>query len=239
MEGKRILVVEDEPDIAELLLMHLNDLGVGAQLCASGTDALHALTNDHWDLTILDLGLEGLDGLEVCRRLRAAGNRVPILMLTSKSSELDRVLGLEVGADAYVTKPFSVMEVMARVRAQLRRVALEHRAEQDAAQIRCGAIHIDEIRRSARINGRGLDLTAKEFDLLLFFARAPGKVFRRVQLLDQVWGFGYEGYEHTVNSHINRLRNKLHQADPTQEYIVTVWGVGYKLDDSFTSEHVA
>ncbi len=231
MEGKRVLVVEDERDIGELLLMHLADLGVDACCIDDGARALESLQRDNWDLVILDLRLPGLSGLEICRRLRADGNPVPLLMLTAKSAELDRVLGLEVGADDYVTKPFSVIEVMARVRALLRRVALERGGAGPELKVQCGKLFIDEPRRQVLANGRVVDLTAKEFDLLAFFVRSPGQVFRRVQLLDQVWGFGFEGYEHTVNSHINRLRNKLHAADPGQDYIVTVWGVGYKLND--------
>ena len=238
MQGKRILVVEDEADIGELLLLHLADLNVEAQACSNGLMALKELQQGHWDLVILDLRLPGMDGLELCRTLREHGNTVPILMLTAKSSELDRVLGLEVGADDYVTKPFSVIEVMARVRALLRRVSLQ---QKDAApvQLQCGRLRLDESRRAAEIAGTALDLTPKEFDLLLFFARAPGKVFRRLQLLDQVWGLGHEGYEHTVNSHINRLRAKLAECAPEEDYILTVWGVGYKFNDQLLIDHVA
>lgn len=239
MEGKRVLVVEDEPDIGQLLLMHLRDMGVSPELCTNGHDALQSLGNGRWDLALLDLRLPGIDGLEVCRRLREGGHAVPILMLTARTSELDRVLGLEIGADDYITKPFSVMEVMARVRATLRRVALERRETTPATSVRRGNIHIDDTRRQVTVNHRVIELTVKEFDLLLFFARTPGQVFRRVQLLDRVWGVGYAGYEHTVNSHINRLRSKLQKADPDHDYIVTVWGVGYKFNDMPESEHVA
>ena len=239
MEGKRVLVVEDERDIGELLLMHLEDLGVEAKRVDDGALALATLQGDVWDLAILDLRLPTLSGLEICKRLREAGNAVPLLMLTAKSAELDRVLGLEIGADDYVTKPFSVIEVMARVRALLRRVALDRSASTSELQVHCGKLFIDESRRRVLVNNHAVELTAKEFDLLLFFARSPGQVFRRVQLLDQVWGFGFEGYEHTVNSHINRLRNKLHAVDPTVDYIVTVWGVGYKFNDALEQAYGA
>ena len=159
-------------------------------------------------------------------------------MLTAKTTELDRVLGLEVGADDYVLKPFSVMEVMARVRALLRRVSLDNQIAPEL-KVECGKLHIDEARRCVTIEDAELELTPREFDLLAFFARSPGQVFRRAQLLDQVWGFGHDGYEHTVNSHINRLRNKLIAADPESDYIVTVWGVGYKLNDHLKLRHVA
>ncbi len=232
VEGKRVLVVEDEPDIGQLLIMHLTDMGVDARLCSDGELALRLLLSEYWDLVLLDLRLPGIDGVEVCRRLRAEGIAVPILMLTAKTSELDRVMGLEIGADDYITKPFSVMEVMARVRATVRRVDLERRQVSETSVVTTGNIRIDEARREVTVAAQPVSLTAKEFDLLLFFAQSPGQVFRRVHLLDQVWGFGYAGYEHTVNSHINRLRSKLQKADPANDYIVTVWGVGYKFNDA-------
>lgn len=238
LEEKRILVVEDEPDIGELLLLHLRDVNANAEWVTDGRQALQRLLRDSWDLVILDIRLPGLDGLEICRRVRAEGCAVPILMLTAKTSELDRVLGLEVGADDYVLKPFSVMEVMARVRALLRRVSLDTQQTAEL-NVECGRLHIDEARRQVSVEGTELDLTPREFDLLAFFAKSPGQVFRRAQLLDKVWGFGHDGYEHTVNSHINRLRNKLVAADPDCDYIVTVWGVGYKLNDQLKLRHVA
>ncbi|MEM7000341.1 MAG: response regulator transcription factor [Pseudomonadota bacterium] len=239
MENKKVLVIEDDPDIGNLLMLHLNDLQTQAELCADGLRGIERLLSDHWDLVILDLRLPGLNGLDLCRRARAEGNRVPILMLTAKTSELDRVLGLEVGADDYVTKPFSVIEVMARGRALLRRVDMERSRQGEHLDVLCGAIRINEANRQVHMGEMSLDLTPREFDLLIHFARAPGQVFRRAQLLDHVWGFGHEGYEHTVNSHINRLRSKLQLADPKQEYIVTVWGVGYKLNDQLDVKNVA
>jgi DNA-binding response OmpR family regulator len=185
----------------------------------------------NWDLVILDLRLPGPDGLSICRALRRESRYVPILMLTSKSSELDRVLGLELGADDYVTKPFSVSELMARVKAIFRRVeSLEKRLPGGGESLAIGPLKIDMTGRQVMVGDKAMSLTAREFDLLLHFARHPGHVFSRAQLLDSVWGYGHDGYEHTVNSHINRLRSKI-EPDPAQpEYIVTVWGVGYKLD---------
>ena len=235
MNKKNILVIEDEADIAELLLLHLNDIAAHVQVCVDGVSGLQTAREQRWDLVVLDLRLPGLDGLDVCRRLRAEGNNVPILMLTAKTSELDRVLGLEVGADDYVLKPFSVMEVMARIRALLRRVSLEREVSHDLQVIHAGELRVDEAKRTVSMGdagqGKVIDLPPREFDLLVFFMRAPGKVFRRTALLDQVWGYGHEGYEHTVNSHINRLRAKLCDADPANDYIVTVWGVGYKFNE--------
>jgi len=230
MKNKRILLVEDEKDIADLLALHLKDLCNELCSAADGHEGMRRACSEHWDLVVLDLRLPGPDGLEICRALRRLETYTPILMLTSKSSELDRVLGLELGADDYMIKPFSVLELMARVKAIFRRVdALENDQRTAEERIRVGSIEIEPDSRAVTVNDRQIELTAREFDLLLHFARHPGRVFRRSELLDRVWGLGHEGYEHTVNSHINRLRAKIEPdpADPT--CIVTVWGVGYKL----------
>jgi DNA-binding response OmpR family regulator len=209
-------------------------------LSFDGTAGLAKAHSDNYDLVILDLMLPGLDGIEICQRLRRKSSYVPILMLTAKSSEMDRVVGLEVGADDYVTKPFSIRELLARVKAIFRRVdeLTDGAKEESLAVIRAGNLVIDPMKRSAHIAGRAVDLTAKEFDLLLHFASNPGKVYTRSQLLDIVWGYGHEGYEHTVNSHINRLRAKIEE-DPTHPiYVLTVWGVGYKfIDTEIAKEH--
>ncbi len=239
MLNKRVLIVEDDQDIGELLLLHLADLNVETRWCRDGQDAYHQLTHAKWDLMLLDIRLPRLDGLELMRRVRSLGNTVPILMLTAKSSELDRVLGLELGADDYVTKPFSVVEVMARVKALLRRSSMVGDLATAPLRLRAGELVIDEAKRAVSIGGETVDLTAREFDLLLFFFRAPGRVFRRAQMLDQVWGIGHEGYEHTVDSHINRLRSKLQAFGGSQDYILTVWGVGYKFNDALAFDHVA
>jgi len=228
---RKILVVEDEHDIADLVALHLRDEGYEVAIARDGHEGMRLAFAQPWDLVVLDLRLPGPDGLAVCRALRAEQNYVPILMLTSKSSELDRVLGLEIGADDYLTKPFSVSELLARIRAIFRRIdALERRREPTGKTISIGALRIDESRRVVEINNQPVALTAKEVDLLLHFARHPGRVFSRAQLLDSVWGYGHDGYEHTVNSHINRLRNKIEANTNKPDYIVTVWGVGYKLE---------
>ena len=228
---KRILVIEDERDIAELIRLHLDDLGFAVTITGDGNTGLRRASAGSWDLVVLDLRLPGIDGLEICRRLRQVSNAIPVLMLTSKSSELDRVVGLEIGADDYVTKPFSVLELVARVKAILRRSELCRRsAAADKHEVRAGCVTVDPMARSATIRGEPIDLTAREFDLLHHFATNPGRVYRRLELLDSVWGYGHDGYEHTVNSHINRLRAKI-ETDPAHpELIVTVWGVGYKMN---------
>ena len=227
---KRILVIEDEGDIAELIRLHLDDLGFFVAIAHDGNTGLRRASMGSWDLVVLDLRLPGVDGLEICRRLRQDSSSVPILMLTSKSSEFDRVLGLEIGADDYVTKPFSVLELIARIRAILRRAESARGSRPETqGEVRAGCVNIDPSTRCATIRGEVVDLTAREFDLLLHFATNPGRVFRRLELLDSVWGYGHEGYEHTVNSHINRLRAKIEQDPAHPELIVTVWGVGYKM----------
>jgi DNA-binding response OmpR family regulator len=226
-----ILVIEDEGDIAELIRLHLTDLGFGVGIARDGSEGLRKATARSWDLIILDLRLPGIDGLDVCRRLRQQASYVPVLMLTSKSSEVDLVVGLEVGADDYVTKPFSVLELAARVKAILRRAELTAKSDiQPAKTLHVGCVTMDPATRTTAVRGEPVELTAREFDLLYHFATHPGRVFRRVDLLDSVWGYGHEGYEHTVNSHINRLRAKI-ETDPAHpQLIVTVWGVGYKMN---------
>ena len=234
--ARQVLVIEDDPDIARLVKLQLTDLDCTVTLAADGVRGLAEAEARAFDLVILDLMLPGIDGLEICRRLRARPGYTPILMLTAKSGELDRVLGLEMGADDYLTKPFSVLELCARVKAIFRRVdSLASRPEAAPPVIEHGGLAIDVERREVRLDGRAVELTATEFDLLLHFARHPGRVFSRTQLLDQVWGYSHSGYEHTVNSHINRLRAKI-EANPNRpDYIQTVWGVGYKFRDAARS----
>jgi DNA-binding response OmpR family regulator len=230
MKKTRILLVEDEQDIADLLALHLGDLCDELRHAQDGHEGMRLACDGDWDLIVLDLRLPGPDGLEICRAVRREQAYTPVLMLTSKSSELDRVLGLELGADDYLTKPFSVLELMARVKAIFRRVAAleqDRRSTQD--DIRVGSITINTSSRTVKVSDSPIELTAREFDLLLHFARHPGRVFRRSELLDFVWGLGHEGYEHTVNSHINRLRAKIEPDPADPSCIVTVWGVGYKL----------
>jgi DNA-binding response OmpR family regulator len=229
-EQRRILVVEDETDIAALVSLHLSDNDFAVTIARDGHEGMRQAFARNWDLIILDLRLPGPDGLSICRTLRREQSYVPILILTSKSSELDRVLGLELGADDYLTKPFSVSELVARVKAIFRRVDSISRLSGSNEVLECHDLIINPQKREVSKEGKSVALTAREFDLLLHFARQPGRVFSRAQLLDAVWGYGHDGYEHTVNSHINRLRAKI-EADPSHpEHIVTVWGVGYKLD---------
>jgi len=227
---QRILVIEDERDIADLIRLHLRDLDYAVTVATDGDKGLQEATTRPWDLIILDLRLPGIDGLEICRNVRQRSRHVPVLMLTSKSSEFDRVLGLELGADDYVTKPFSVLELTARVKAILRRARLaEERSPGSGQELHVGDLTINPATRDATVRDRHVELTAKEFDLLYHFANNPGRVFRRAELLDSVWGYGHAGYEHTVNSHINRLRAKIEDDPSHPERIVTIWGVGYKM----------
>jgi DNA-binding response OmpR family regulator len=235
--GAEILVAEDQADIRDLIALNLRHAGYAVTPVADGRAALDSQAERAADLLILDLMMPGLDGLEVCKALRAQGRATPILMLTAKSTELDRVLGLELGADDYLTKPFSMAELLARVKALLRRAELLRQAQNNQAQgagrasLRNGAIEILAARREVKVHGQPVELTALEFDLLLHFAQHPGHVFSRTQLLDAVWGYAHEGYEHTVTTHINRLRAKL-EADPMRpQIILTVRGAGYKMRD--------
>ena len=228
---RRVLVVEDDREIAELVRLHLVDLGCAVDIANDGAAGLARAQAQRYDLVILDVMLPGLDGLEICKRLRAGADYLPILMTTSKASELDRVLGLELGADDYLTKPFSVGELVARVKALFRRVdaMAAAAAKPPPAALNAGELSIDLVRRVVTLAGRVVELTAKEFDLLAHFAAHPGRVFNRAQLLDKVWGYSNIGYEHTVNSHINRLRAKIEQDPAKPRYILTVWSVGYKF----------
>jgi DNA-binding response OmpR family regulator len=230
----RILVAEDQADIRDLLVLNLEQAGYTVQACADGRAALDSQAGVASDLLVLDLMMPGLDGLEVCKALRAQGRDTPILMLTAKSTELDRVLGLELGADDYLTKPFSMAELLARVKALLRRASLLRAAQSAGSSqvLRNGELEIQPAKRQVQVHGQRLDFTALEFDLLLHFAQHPGHVFSRGQLLGAVWGYSHDGYEHTVTTHINRLRAKL-EADPmAPSIILTVRGAGYKMRDA-------
>ena len=232
--ARRILVVEDDPDICHLLEIHLKDSAYQVDIVNNGIDGFNRASNYSYQLIVLDLMLPGLDGLEICRNLRSQSNSTPILMLTAKSSELERVLGLELGADDYLTKPFSILELQARVKAILRRseLASANAPGNQDERIEAGALAIDVGRRCVSVGAQSVELTAKEFDLLVHFARHPGRVFSRGQLLDQVWGYSHTGYEHTVNSHINRLRKKIEVTAGQVDFIETVWGVGYRFREA-------
>ena len=230
-EKTRILIAEDDPDIGKLIEMHLRDDGYEVTWTTDSNKALELALENNFELIILDLMLPGIGGLEVCKNLRMQQNFTLVLMLTAKSSEIDRVLGLELGADDYMTKPFSLLELKARVKALLRRKAQLQTAisEVTTKLIEVGDLSIDLEKREVRIQNKIISLTSKEFDLLVQFAQHPGKVYSRSDLLDLVWGYGYDGFEHTVNSHINRLRAKIEQDPNAPQYVQTVWGVGYKF----------
>lgn len=230
---ERILLVEDDDEIAGLVQLHLGDQGYAVERLANGARGLETALGEDYELVILDLMLPGLDGLEICKRLRAEKPQQPILMLTAKSEEFDKVLGLELGADDYVTKPFGIREFIARVRALMRRAhAGDEEGTQKAEPISCAELEVDLDKRKVTLAGERLDLTSKEFDLLALFASRPGRVYSREQLLERVWGYQFDGYRHTVNSHINRLRAKI-EKDPAQpRFIKTVWGVGYRFAEA-------
>ena len=229
---RRILIVEDNRDVADLVSLHLRDEGYDVETAGEGRLGLELALSRRHDLVVLDLMLPGVDGLEICRRLRAWPNYTPILMLTAKSTELDRIVGLEMGGDDYITKPFSIRELLARIKALFRRVeAMKTAQPEPTARLVAGALEVDVFKRRVRLAGRRVDLTAREFDLLAQFARHPGRVYTRAELLDLVWGYGHRGYEHTVNTHINRLRAKIEEDPSHPRFVLTVWGVGYKFYD--------
>jgi len=240
-----VLIVEDEQDIATLIQVHLTELDLNAEICGDGKQALTKAISQDYQLIILDVMLPSINGLDICREVRAAKPLQSILMLTSRTSETDRVLGLELGADDYMTKPFSIRELQARVRSQLRRVhciaqtaqavalSTSSSKEDEQRNATCiGQLMIDHRYHQVSHKQQIIELTSTEFELLSFLGKHPDQVFSRSQLLDSVWGYHHSGYEHTVNSHINRLRNKLEQNSAQPQIIQTVWGVGYKLNSS-------
>jgi DNA-binding response OmpR family regulator len=234
-QPRRILVIEDERDIAELIALNLSDLPAEVTLASEGLGGLDLARQTQWDAIVLDVRLPGMSGLDLCRTLRAAGSSVPILMLTARTGETDRVLGLELGADDYLGKPFSVLELQARVKALLRRAAMTACLATTAHSlpvnhIEQGRLLIDRVQRRTWLAGAEVVLTPREFDLLWHFVQHPGRVFTRSELLADVWGHGHDGYEHTVNSHINRLRSKLGDEREQARFIHTVWGVGYRFE---------
>ncbi|MBY0572839.1 MAG: response regulator transcription factor [Undibacterium sp.] len=232
LSGPRLLLIEDEQDIAKLVMMHLSQLPAEIVHASDGRAGLKMALAQPWDAIILDLGLPGLHGLDVCRGVRAQIPNVPILILSAKGSELDRVLGLELGADDYLTKPFSVLELQARIKALLRRSQAKIEVAVKQEQIEFSDLRINIVQRRSWISHKEIMLTAREFDLLWFFAKHPGQAFSRGELLEHVWGYGHDGYEHTVNSHINRLRAKLDEASGLARFIHTVWGIGYRFEAS-------
>ena len=227
---KKILLVEDDPDIAALLELNLQDEGYQIIHESSGERALALLEQQVWDAAILDIMLPGVDGLEICRRIRRMDRYLPVIIISARSSEAQRVLGLETGADDYLAKPFSVLELVARVKALFRRQqAMGESILLESGAIALHGLSIDPLARTVLLRGAALDLTPREFDLLYWFARHPGEVFSRLALLEHVWGYQHEGYEHTVNTHINRLRIKIEHNPAEPDIILTVWGKGYKF----------
>jgi DNA-binding response OmpR family regulator len=225
---RRVLLVEDEAELARVVRQHVQEAGYEVGHVASGEAALQAAASQPPDLVLLDIMLPGIDGLEVCRRLRAHRFYGPILMLTARSTEVDKVLGLEMGADDYLTKPFGLQELVARIRAMFRRVDASHAVA--GSQLAIGdEVRIDIASREVWIRGGLVALTRKEYDLLLHFAQNPGRVYTRAQLLDAVWGYTQAGDEHAVNCHINRLRAKIERVPNEPNLLLTVWGVGYKF----------
>lgn len=229
-QDKKLLIVEDDENIAELLQLHLREEGFDITHAADGNAGMEKLRQGGWDALILDLMLPGVDGLEICRFARTMTRYTPIIMISARSSETHRVLGLELGADDYLAKPFSMLELVARVKALFRRQeAMSQNLRLDAGTLTFGALTIDPLARDVQLNHLSVELTPREFDLLYFFARNPDKVFSRLNLLNQVWGYEHEGYEHTVNTHINRLRIKIEDNPAEPNFIRTVWGKGYKF----------
>jgi len=229
--ARNVLVIEDDRDIARLVELHLRDEGYSVTVVSDGKLGLRQALSKTYDLVILDLILPGMDGLEVCRHIRNRPEYTPVLMLTAKSTDVDRILGLEMGADDYLTKPFNIRELLARVKALFRRVEALRAKDSAVPQktIQAGDLFLDPEKRKVAVQGIPVHLTAREFELLLEFSRHPGRVYTRAQLLDKVWGDSYQGYEHTVNSHINRLREKIERDPARPRYILTVRGVGYRF----------
>ena len=226
MSGETILVVDDEPKLLKTVRAYLENAGFRVVTAGDGQMALTVFRHEKPALIVLDLGLPGMDGLDVARTLRRDSN-VPIIMLTARVDETDKLIGLELGSDDYVTKPFSPRELVARVRAVLRRTGGER--EQAPAPIVAGDVVIDVERRQVTVSDQPAELTPTEFDLLVVLARHPGRVFTRLELLDRVQGYAFEGYERTVDAHIKNLRQKI-EPDPKQpHYLLTVYGVGYRF----------
>lgn len=235
-----ILVVEDNRDILNLLNINLSDQDYNVIIAEDGEKALKQFHAFNPSMVILDVMLPKLDGLEVCKRIRKEDRMIPILMLTAKTEEVDKVLGLELGADDYMTKPFSIRELLARVKAILRRLDIQSEEDRgDGRVMEFDDLIVDTGKRKVTLDGESIELTSKEYDLLNLFFSNPGKAYSREELLNTVWGYSYEGYSHTVNSHINRLRSKIEDDPSNPHYIRTVWGVGYRFADKEESKSYA
>ena len=228
----KVLIIEDDIQIVELLKIHLADLSCEVMSAQNGKEALDLASKNQFDLLILDLMLPGMNGMEICRRIRMSGNTTPIIILSAKSEEIDKVLGLETGADDYLTKPFSLREFIARVKVVFRRKEdAREEISSNSAQMKFGELEIDTDKRKITLNNSRVELSPKEFELLSLLASNPGKSYSRKRLLNLVWGYDFDGYEHTVNSHINRLRGKIEADISNPKYILTTWGIGYRFNE--------
>lgn len=229
---KSILAIEDDPSLLELLKIHLLDIHCELHMAMDGREGLEKILQNSYDLIILDVMLPSLNGFEICKEVRSRQISTPILMLTAKTEEIDKILGLEIGADDYVVKPFSIRELIARIKALLRRSMLVADDDpQEDTRIQAGSLIIDLAKRKVTINENRVELSPKEFDLLTLMAKNPGVSYSRNRLLNLIWGHDFEGFAHTVNSHINRLRAKIEPDMSTPKYILTTWGIGYKFSE--------
>ncbi len=228
---KKILLVEDDPEITRLLHLHFDKALYDLTSCSSGYDAIAKLAEETFHLVILDITLPDLDGMEICKKIRLIDTSISIMMLTCHSDESDKVLALELGADDYVTKPFGILELLARTKAILRRSHNKENELKEKKSIIYKNIIIDTDKRKAEVKGERLELTPKEFDLLSLLASNPGKTFSRKELLEKIWGYVFAGYEHTITSHINRLRLKIEADLQHPQYILTSWGTGYRFSE--------
>ncbi len=227
---KQILIIEDDAEIIKLLEIHLTDLIYKTSKAMDGAEGLKMALENDYDLILLDLTLPSMDGIEICKKLRAKKN-TPVIMLTAKSEEIDRVLGLEIGADDYITKPFSIRELLARIKAVMRRASTQKTDEENTSAITFEGLFIDIDKRKVVLDDKKVELSPKEFELLVLMASNPGRNYSRTELLNIIWGYNFDGYEHTVNSHINRLRAKIESDMANPIYILTTWGVGYKFNE--------
>ncbi|WP_127019690.1 response regulator transcription factor [Flagellimonas beolgyonensis] len=230
---KNVLIIEDDLAIVQLLKIHLQDLDCNVVSEQNGSKGLQKAMELNPDLIILDIMMPEMDGIEVCKQLRANEIHSPIMMLTSRSEEIDKVLGLEVGADDYLTKPFSVREFIARIKAIFRRQQMDKLEDptENSKTLQFDSLIIDIEMRKVLLEGRRVDLSPKEFELLVLLSSNPGKSYDRSKLLNMIWGYDFHGYEHTVNSHINRLRSKIEPDMGKPKFILTTWGVGYKFNE--------
>ncbi len=229
---KEILIIEDEHDIADLITLHLKSQGHKITHFDNGKIGYSYAISNSWDIMILDLNLPGLTGIEVCKKVREKDISRPIIMLTANSEEDEKILGLNVGADDYLTKPFSVKELTARINALIRRTDIQQNEEENVKELNFGDLSVDKQKRKVTIGGNRIELTPKEFDLLHLLMSNPGVTYSRKDLLNQIWSYDFDGYDHTVNSHINRLRSKIEEDPNEPTFVLTTWGVGYRFNDA-------